>query len=302
MRGASASPPRKGVEHRLKTKYALLAPALTVLVFMTVVPFFFSLATSLTDYKATEPDRWRFVGFANFYRALTDRDVLTSLWNTVLYVGSAVTLEFFLGMAVALLFSRNMRGIRTIRILLLLPMMTTPVAVGLMWRWLLNTDFGIVNYYLNTWLGMNGPNWLGDESLAMPVVVLVDVWQWTPFMALALLAGLQSLPEEPFEAAKIDGASSWQTFRHVTLPQLRSVILVVWLIRMIDAFKSFDVVWTLTNGGPGLRTELFSLRIYRVAFKYWETGYASALSWIFLIIILLVASQFIRFLYRETAK
>lgn len=281
-------------------KYWLFVPALAVLISMTIVPFIFSLLTSLTDYEAMNPGRWNFIGLDNYIRAFQDSDIITSFYNTVIYVAAAVSIEFVLGMAIALLLNRSMRGISVIRMLLLLPMMATPVAVGLMWRWLFNTDFGLINYYLSTWFGITAPDWLGSDIWAMPVVILVDVWQWTPFMVLALLAGLQALPDEPTEAASIDGASAWQTFRHVMLPQLKSVILVVLVIRIIDAFKSFDIVWTMTNGGPGIRTELLSLRVYRIAFKFWETGYASAISWLFLILIMLITTQFIRFLYRET--
>ncbi|NRF91936.1 sugar ABC transporter permease [Paenibacillus frigoriresistens] len=284
------------------TKYMLFVPTMVVLISMTIVPFIFSLLTSLTNYKATEPEKWNFVGLNNFVRAVTDQDVQASFINTLEYVFGAVAIEFVLGILIALLLNRKMRGITFIRTLLLLPMMATPVAVGLLWRWLLNTDFGIINYYLQSWFGITGPNWLAESKLVMPVVIGVDVWQWTPFMVLSLLAGLQSLSDDPIEAAWMDGASPWQLFWHVTLPQLRSIILVVLLIRIIDAFKSFDVVWTLTNGGPGISTELLSLRVYRVAFKFWETGYASAISWLFLIVVILITSQFIRFLYRETGK
>ncbi|GGG06006.1 carbohydrate ABC transporter permease [Paenibacillus abyssi] len=285
-----------------RLKYLLFVPTMVILVSMTIVPFVFSLLTSLTNYKATEPDNWRFIGLDNFTRALMDKDIQSSFVNTLVYVAGAVSLEFVLGILIALLLNRKMRGITVIRMLLLLPMMATPVAVGLMWRWLLNTDFGIINYYLSAWFEITGPNWLGEYALAMPVVILVDVWQWTPFVVLSLLAGLQSLSDDPIEAASMDGASSWQMFWNITLPQLKSIILVVLLIRIIDAFKSFDVVWTLTNGGPGVSTELLSLRVYRVAFKFWETGYASAISWLFLIIVMLITSQFIRFLYKETPK
>jgi len=280
----------------------LFVPTMVVLIAMTIVPFIFSLVTSLTNYQATEPDKWKFIGLDNYVRAFKDSDIITSFINTIVYVAGAVTLEFILGILIALLLNRKMLGISIIRMLLLLPMMATPVAVGLMWKWLLNTDIGIFNFYLQDWFSITGPNWLAERMLAMPMAILVDVWQWTPFMILALLAGLQSLPEEPMEAASIDGASAIQSFWHVTLPQLRSVILVVLLIRMIDAFKSFDVVWTLTNGGPGISTELLSLRVYRIAFKFWETGYASAVSWLFLIVVILITSQFIKYLYRETLK
>jgi multiple sugar transport system permease protein len=282
-----------------KFKYYLFIPALTVLIFMTIVPLIFSLVTSFTDYKATEVGSFVFIGLENFVRAFKDPDIITTFNNTLVYVFSTVSIEFVLGMIMALLLNRQIWGITFIRTFLLLPMMVTPVAVGLLWRWIFNTDYGLINYFAGSWFGMNPINWLGEHKFAMPIVVLVDVWQWTPFIILSLLAGLQSLGEEPYEAASIDGASKWQIFKHITLPQLKSIILVVLLIRTIDAFKSFDVVWTMTNGGPGISTELFSARIYRIAFKFWETGYASAISWIFLIVVIAITSVFIRFLYKE---
>jgi multiple sugar transport system permease protein len=283
-----------------RLKYYLFIPTLSVLIFMTIVPLIFSLFTSFTNYKVIDSINWDFVGFKNYIRALTDSVIIRSFFNTTIFVGIAVLIEFILGMLIALLLNRKLKGISFIRTFLLLPMMVTPVAVGLMWRWMYNTDYGLINYFLSSWFGMEAINWLGDARFAMPAVILVDVWQWTPFVILTILAGLQSLPEDPIEAAHMDGASYWQIFRHVTLPQLKPIILVVLLIRTIDAFnRSFDVVWTLTNGGPGIITELLSLRIYRIAFKYWETGYASAISWIYLIIVLIVTTLFIRSLYKE---
>jgi multiple sugar transport system permease protein len=282
-----------------KFKYYLFIPTLVILIFMTIVPLAFSLVTSFTSYKATDEGSFVFNGVDNFIRAWGDTDIRAAFWNTLTYVFFCVGIEFLLGMAMAVLLNRQVRGITFIRTFLLLPMMVTPVAVGLLWRWMFNTDYGLINYFASAWFGMEPINWLGEHTLAMPVIILVDVWQWTPFVILSLLAGLQSLSEEPYEAANIDGASGWQVFRFITLPQLKPVILVVLLIRTIDSFKSFDVVWTLTNGGPGVSTELFSSRIYRIAFKFWETGYASAISWIFLIVVMIITSMFIRYLYKE---
>ncbi|EXX89456.1 ABC transporter permease [Paenibacillus darwinianus] len=280
-------------------KYYLFIPTLAILIFMTVVPLAFSLITSFTGYKATENGSFAFNGIDNFVRAWGDTNIRAAFWNTLTFVFFSVGIEFVLGMALAVLLNRQVRGITFIRTFLLLPMMVTPVAVGLLWRWMFNTDYGLINYFAGAWFGSDPINWLGEHIYAMPVVILVDVWQWTPFVVLSLLAGLQSLSSEPYEAGNIDGASAWQIYRYITLPQLKSVILVVLLIRTIDSFKSFDVVWILTNGGPGVSTELFSSQIYRIAFKFWETGYASAVSWIFLIVVMVITSLFIRFLYRE---
>ncbi|WP_313996537.1 sugar ABC transporter permease [uncultured Paenibacillus sp.] len=280
-------------------KYYLFVPTLAILIFMTVVPLAFSLITSFTGYKATETGSFVFNGVDNFVRAWGDTNIRAAFRNTLTFVFFSVGIEFVLGMALAVLLNRQVRGITFIRTFLLLPMMVTPVAVGLLWRWMFNTDYGLINYFAGAWFGADPVNWLGEYLYAMPVVILVDVWQWTPFVVLSLLAGLQSLSSEPFEAGNIDGANAWQIFRYITLPQLKSVILVVLLIRTIDSFKSFDVVWILTNGGPGVSTELFSSQIYRIAFKFWETGYASAVSWVFLIVVMVITSLFIRFLYRE---
>lgn len=283
-----------------RLKYYLFIPTLAILISMTIVPLVFSLFTSLTNYQVINPTNWEFVGFQNYGRAFTDPEVRISFLNTILFVFCAVTIEFLLGLCIALLLNRKIKGISFIRTFLLLPMMVTPVAVGLMWRWMYNTDYGLINYFLKVVFGIDALNWLGDARFAMPAAILVDIWQWTPFVILTLLAGLQSLPDEPVEAAQIDGASNWQVFKYITLPQLKSIILVVLLIRVIDAFnRSFDVVWTLTNGGPGTSTELLSLRIYRIAFKYWETGLASAISWIYLLIVLIVTTLFIKRLYKE---
>lgn len=283
-----------------KIKYYFLVPALTVLIFMTIVPLIFSLGVSFTNYSPTRIGSWSFIGFENFIRAFTDSEIGTSFINNVIFVVVSVTIEFVLGMVIALLLNRKTRGISFIRTMFLLPMMVTPVAVGLMWRWLLNTDYGLLNYFIEQVFGVTSINWLGSYSLAMPSIIMVDIWKWTPFMILSLLAGLQSLSQEPIEAARIDGASNWQIFRYVTLPRLKNIIFVILLIRTIDCLtRSFDVVWTLTNGGPGLSTELLSLRIYRLAFKFWETGYASAVSWLYLLLVIFITTRFISYLYKQ---
>jgi len=283
-----------------RLKYYFLTPTLAVLIFMTIVPLIFSLFVSLTNYKLTHPKNWSFVGIRNFLRAFADSSIQTSFLNTVIYVAASIAIQFILGMLLALLLDRKIKGISYIRTLLLLPMMVTPVAAGLLWRWLFNTDYGLINYFLSRWFGVTPQNWLGDNTLAMISVILVDVWMWTPFVILSLSAGLQSLSEEPIEAAMIDGASNWQMFRYITLPRLEPIIAVVLLIRTIDASaRSFDVVWTLTNGGPGVSTELLSLRIYRLAFKFSETGYASAVSWLYLILVIVLTTRFVSYLYKQ---
>jgi multiple sugar transport system permease protein len=218
---------------------------------------------------------------------------------TFTFVISAIAIEFSLGMGLALLLNRHLRGKGFIRSMILLPMMCTNVVIGLTWRLLFNYQFGIINFYL-TQLHLSPVNWLSEPNLAMISVIIVDVWNTTSFVALLLLAGLQSLPEEPFEAARIDGASSLQTFGYITLPLLRPSILVALLWRMIDTFRIFDVVWLLTAGGPAHATETVSIYIYNYGFKSFDLGYASAASYVMIIIMLVVAGLLARSIGRSS--
>ena len=217
----------------------------------------------------------------------------------VRFVASAIAIEFTLGMLVALLLNRNLRGKGAIRSMILLPMMCTNVVIGLTWRLLFNYEFGIINYYF-TQMGLSPVEWLSAPNLAMLSVVIVDVWNTTSFVALMLLAGLQSLPEEPFEAARIDGASAWQTFTFITLPLLRQSILVALLWRLIDTFRIFDVVYLLTAGGPARATEMVSIYVYTYGFKSFNLGYASSSSYVMIIIMLLIAGLLARSIGRSS--
>lgn len=169
------------------------------------------------------------------------------------------------------------------------------MVVGIMWRLLYNPELGTLNYLLELF-GFKPINWLGEPSLALPSVIMADVWEWTPFMALILLAGLQALPRDPFEAAIVDGASPLQLFKHVTLPLLQPTIMVAVLLRMMDAFKTFDLIFVLTKGGPGMSTEVLSYYTYRYGFKFFHIGQASALSYILLAIIIFITQVLMRYL------
>jgi multiple sugar transport system permease protein len=200
--------------------------------------------------------------------------------------------QLLLGMGIALLLQRQVIARGLLRTALLLPMMTTPVVVGLIWRFMYNPTQGILNYLLGQ-VGLPTPNWLGSLQTGFIAVMIADIWEWTPFMVLILLAALQTLPQEPFEAAAIDGASAWQAFLHITLPLLRPTIVVAVLIRAIDSFKTFDLVYVLTNGGPGTSTETLSFYTYKWGFKFFQMGYASALSFVMLIMVIIFANVLI---------
>jgi multiple sugar transport system permease protein len=212
-----------------------------------------------------------------------------------------IGLQLVLGMGIALLLQRQVVAQGLIRTALLLPMMTTPVVVGLIWRFMFNPTQGIVNYLLGL-IGIPGPNWLGGLQTGLLSVMIADIWEWTPFMVLILLAALQTLPQEPYEAAAIDGASTWQTFLHITLPLLRPTIVVAVLLRAIDSFKTFDLVYVMTNGGPGTSTETLSFYTYKWGFKFFQMGYASALSFVMLIMVIIFANILILATARKRAN
>ena len=247
-------------------------------------PFLFSVWLSLQDYRLTRLNDVQFVGIENFSLIATDPSFLNAMGNTVSFVATAVICELILGLSLALLVQKLIvfRGVA--RSILLAPMFITPIAVGLMFRFLLNSEIGIIPFYLSK-IGVS-IDWFSPE-LALFSIVLIDVWQWTPFMLLMFLAGLEALPKTPFEAARVDGAGPWLTFSSITLPMLRPVIVVALIIRALDAFKVFEYVFAITRGGPGNSTETIMYYIYQTGFRFFRMGEAAAAS-IFLIVVILV--------------
>ncbi len=275
-----------------------ISPAFIVIAIILIYPLGHSLWLSfhewtLRGFRQGIP----FVGLQNYRDLFSNPDFVNSLRITFSFAILAVGIEFVLGMGLALLLNHDLRGKNYIRALILLPMMCTNVVIGLTWRLLLNYEFGLVNYYLGV-VGIGPMEWLSRPAMAFPAVILVDVWNTTSFVALLLLAGLQALPEEPFEAARIDGASAWQSFVNITLPLLRQTILVVLLWRMIDTFRIFDVIYLLTAGGPARATETVSIYVYRYGFQSFNLGYASAASYIMILIMLIIAAVLARLMGR----
>ena len=276
-----------------------IAPSFAVMAIILIYPLGYSLWLSfhrwtLRTFKQGIP----FIGLENYRKLFSNPEFWSSLRITFTFVLLAITLEFVLGMALALLLNHDLKAKGLIRSFILLPMMCTNVVIGLTWRLLFNYEFGIINYYL-TQLGFGPVEWLSSPKIALWSVILVDVWNTTSFVALMLLAGLQSLPEEPFEAARIDGANSLQTFLYLTLPLLRQTILVALLWRLIDTFRIFDVVYLLTAGGPARATETVSIYIYRYGFQAFNLGFASAASYIMIVIMLFLAGMMARAIGRS---
>jgi multiple sugar transport system permease protein len=277
----------------------LLTPALAVLLSLSIYPLIYSITISLQR-ETADGIKWT---LANFARLGSDSFFLTAMAHTFVYAAAALVLEFSIGLGLALLLNTQMRGRGFFRATLLVPMMLPTVVVGVVWRLMLNANFGAINGTLKEFgLNTEGLTWTASPRLAFLSVIVVDVWQWTPFVFLVLLAGLQAIPQEPYEAALIDGSSRWQTFRHVTLPLLKPAILIALLLRTMDLLRVFDQIFILTEGGPGFATETISLYIYRTAFRFFDFGYAAAMSFVLLALTNVISTIYIRLLQtKETA-
>lgn len=281
-----------------------LMPALILLVFILVGPFGFMVWTSFTDLSFALPDRdGDFIGFDNFRRLMRDPLFWDSFFLTLRFMIAAVAIELVAGFAIAMLLFHFVQRRRLILTLLLVPMMLAPVAIGLIWKLLLQGDFGMMTYYLRLFGLLNSQEVvLSNPELVFPAIVAIDVWQWTPFVVLVFLAGLMSLPREPFEAAVMDGARPIQVLRDITLPLLRPIIALVVLLRGIDAFKEFDKVFILTGGGPGTATELLSIYTYRMNFKDWDLGYGAACAFMVYFVVLILCSVFYKAVFWQQGE
>ena len=276
--------------------YLLVAPALAVLLALSIYPLLYSITVSLQQETASGIV-WT---LGHFKRLATDNFFRTAMVHTVVYAVAALTCEFLLGLGLALLLNQQIRGRGVFRASLLVPMMLPTVVVGVVWRLMLNPNFGAINGTLKQFgVDTESLTWTASPRLAFLAVIAVDVWQWTPFVFLVLLAGLQAIPQEPYEAALIDGSSRWQTFRHVTLPLLKPAILIVLLLRTMDLLRVFDQIFILTEGGPGFATEMISLYIYRTAFRFSDFGYAAAMSFVLLAVTNVVSVTYLKLLHDE---
>jgi len=282
----------------LALPYLLLAPAVLIALVVLIYPLWDGIRASTQFYRYGKP--LRDVGFGNYIQLWTDPEFLNSLWVTVSFVTLAVIIEAVLGLGLALFCAREFRGIRLLRTVLIIPMVITPVVVAIVFRLIYASDAGMLTAFSEAF-GGQPVQILGQSGPAFLALVALDVWEWTPLMFLILLAGLQSLPVEPFEAARVDGAGAWRIFVDHTLPMLRPVLAVAIVLRTIDAFGTFDQVFVLTGGGPGQSTLLLSIFGYNTAFKFQETGYAAALFVTMGLIVLALALAALRLLRRVEA-
>jgi multiple sugar transport system permease protein len=287
------------LKYFLQFKIVLILPAVIILLLFTIYPFitniFYSLH-NLTVYNFYDPP---FVGLRNYLKILKSTDVLIAVKNTVIYVTSAVSLEFLLGLALALLFSQKFYGRGILSVLLLTPLALAPAAVGYMFLLLFYDLYGIIPSLLRG-LGVN-LSLLGNKHLVLPTMIFIDIWEWTPFMFLILYAGMKSIPDEVYEPAMIDGASSWRMFRSITLPLLMPSIAVAVIFRIVDAFKTFESIYVITGGGPGTATTTLSILVYR-SFASGRMGLAAAISVIVFIIAVLISQISIKYFYGREAS
>ena len=276
--------------------YLLVAPALAVLLALSIYPLLYSITVSLQQ-ETSSGIVWT---LSHFKRLATDNFFRTAMAHTFVFAVAGLTCVFLLGLGLALLLNQQIRGRGLFRASLLVPMMLPTVVVGVVWRLMLNPNFGAINGTLKQFgVDTDSLTWTASPRLAFVAVIAVDVWQWTPFVFLVLLAGLQAIPQEPYEAALIDGSSRWQTFRHVTLPLLKPAILIVLLLRTMDLLRVFDQIFILTEGGPGFATEMISLYIYRTAFRFSDFGYAAAMSFVLLALTNVISVVYLKLLQKE---
>jgi multiple sugar transport system permease protein len=280
-----------------------LLPPIALVVVLAMFPLVMSFGLSFVNWNISNPTAGIvFVGFANWVRLLGDAHFQRVLLNTLLYVIIGVPLQYGLGLALAVILNSEIRARNLLRTLFLLPMMLSPVAVSLVvGKILFNEDVGPINDMI-TRLGLEPVPWLTDGTMAFVTVLLVDIWQWTPFMMLLLLAGLQGIPDDVVEAAEIDAASERQAFWHVVFPLLLPWSVAALLIRSIEMLKIVDVVVVLTNGGPGIATEPVTLYAYRTGVQNFDLGYASTIAYALLIIATVAATMFLRVLRRSVAR
>lgn len=277
--------------------WLFIAPTILLLLAINIFPLIWTIDLSFTDYRSNQPGRAiKDVGFRNYERILSDPEIWQRLQATAHFVCWSIALEVIIGFALALLINRQFKGHATWTTLILLPMMLSPAVVGTFWTYLFQPQAGIFNYIVNFFVDAGSFTMIGDVALAPWAIVLVDVWMWTPYVMLICLAGLRAIPQYLYEAAEVDRASSLRQFWHITLPMVLPFLLLAVLFRAIENFKMFDMVVSLTSGGPGSTTELASITLKREAFEKWRTGYSSAFAVILFVTVFGAANLYVKFL------
>lgn len=277
--------------------YFFVAPAVIILSLVILAPIVIAIITSFYDYTLINRSLDNFIGLNNYFESITNKKFLHSTFVTITFVFFVVLFEFLIGFLIAILLNQVERFRNIYYFILLIPLLINPVVVGLIWRMFLHPQLGILNYLIG-FIGIEPVNWLGDPQNAFITIIFVDIWHQVSFMIILLLAGLASIPEEPYEAARVDGANAFQQFRDITLPYMRPVIIITLLIRLIFALKTYDLIYIMTKGGPGDATDLISYYIYRSAFIGLDLGQAASMSVILLFIVCIIIYPLFKYMSR----
>jgi len=282
----------KWLDRHLKGIY--VTPSLIFIILMIIAPLAYNFAMSFTDWQMSAVKAPQFVGLKNYIDVFKDERFRMSVWRTIVFSGIAITLEGILGVALAVLINRKFYGRRIVQALMLLPVVATPVALGMVWRQMLEPSIGIANVLL-TKLGMEPRLFLSTSSFeSMFWLIMIDVWEWTPMVMLMVYGGLMTIPQDPYESALIDGATKWQTFTKITLPLASPSILVAILMRLIDVVKTYDIIYATTEGGPSFATETINIYGYLNMFAYYQFGKAAAISVLFFVVVMAIGCGFLK--------
>ena len=277
--------------------YLFVSPAVIILSIVILAPIAIAIITSFYDYTLINRTLDSFVGLRNYFESVSNEKFIHSAIVTIVFVILVVLFEFIIGFLIAILLNQVERFRNIYYFILLIPLLINPIVVGLIWRMFLHSQLGILNYLISL-VGIDPINWLGDPQNAFITIIFVDIWHQVSFMIILLLAGLASIPEEPYEAARVDGANAFQQFRDITLPYMRPVIIITLLIRLIFALKTYDLIYIMTKGGPGDATDLISYYIYRSAFIGLDLGQAASMSVILLLIVCVIIYPLFKFMNR----
>ncbi len=287
------------VADRKITPYILVAPALVTLIMTIGYPIAYNMYISFFDWRMIQSSTpQNFVGLGNYIKFFQNPDLFNSFLITIKYAFLGVGCEFLFGFILAIILYEKVFGLKAFRLMFLAPIMATPLVVGLIWKLMWHSEFGIINYFISL-LGQDNVAWLARPNTAFFSIVVVEIWQHTPFVFLIIFAGLQVLPKEPYESATIDGATYWNKLFGITIPLMRGPILVAVMFRMIFTLRVFDQIYALTRGGPSEATMVMSLLIYREGFARWRPGYGAAMSIILLLLTILLTLIVIKAIYKK---
>jgi multiple sugar transport system permease protein len=271
--------------------WLFVMPVIIILLITAFIPLGWGLYLSFFRYKLNMPSATAYIGLKNYIDIFSDELIIRSLRNNVIFAGLSVSVELIVGVILAMMLSNDNRFTRGLVSILMVPMIIAPVAAGTLWRMMLDRTYGVVNY-LMSFLGIQPVSWIGDPKIALYTIVLVDCWQYIPFVAVLVLSSIKAMPTSFLDAARVDGASPWKVFWRIILPISSPVIIIVAMLRFIDAFKVFDTIFVMTQGGPGNATEMLPTYIYRQGIKFLSIGYSSATAILFVIAMSLVAWSF----------